>query len=316
LSSPDTPAVPSRSSLPSAIDATRLEINLPGAGHVAFYQDIGVAGRPLLLVHSVNAAPSAKEMRPLFEYYRGRRPVYAPDLPGFGASERGDRPYSPTFFADALSAFIDEVIGDPPDVIALSLSAEFAARLLAQVPDKAASLVVISPTGLGRRRPPSGQLTERIERFLRLPGTRGLFRALTSRPSIRYFLKMAFEGPVPTELIDYAQATARQPGAHFAPFRFLSGRLFTPEAFDTLYLKVACPALILYDRDPNIGFERVDDLLAARPNWQAERIVPSLGLPHWELLSQTTDAIDRFWTRAQPTGTGDAPDPPPSETSR
>jgi pimeloyl-ACP methyl ester carboxylesterase len=298
LNSQDTEIRPSRSSLAAAIDADRLEIDLPGAGSVAYYRDTSSHGRPLLLVHSINAAPSAMEMKPLFEHYRHSRPVYAPDLPGFGASTRGDRDYCPSLYADALLAFIDRVIGAPPDIVALSLSAEFAARALARAPEKAASLAVISPTGLGLRRPPSGRLSERIERFLRLPGSGGLFRALTSRPSIRYFLKMAFEGPVPDEMMAYAHATAHQPGARYAPFRFLSGRLFTPQAFDALYLQVGIPALVLYDRDPNISFERLDDLVQMRPNWHATRIAPTLGLPHWERLDETTRALDGFWRDA------------------
>lgn len=49
--------------------------------------------RPLLLIHSVNAAASAFEVKPLFYYYRGRRPMYALDLPCFGQSDRSDRFY-------------------------------------------------------------------------------------------------------------------------------------------------------------------------------------------------------------------------------
>ena len=74
----------------------------------------------MLLVHSINAAPSAMEMKPLFDHYRHRRPVYAPDLPGFGASERGDRPYTPELYADALAQFLEHVIRERADVVPLS----------------------------------------------------------------------------------------------------------------------------------------------------------------------------------------------------
>jgi hypothetical protein len=33
---------------------------------MAYYSDTSVSGRPLVLLHSVNAAPSALEMKPLF----------------------------------------------------------------------------------------------------------------------------------------------------------------------------------------------------------------------------------------------------------
>ena len=49
------------------------------------------SGAPLLLVHSINAAGSAAEVRPLYERYRARRTVFAIDLPGYGHSLRSDR---------------------------------------------------------------------------------------------------------------------------------------------------------------------------------------------------------------------------------
>jgi hypothetical protein len=72
-------------------------------------------------------------------------------------------------------------------------------------------------------------------------------------------------------------------------------KLFTPDAVDELYRPLELPVLVLYDRDPNVKFDLLDDLVAERPNWQAERIQPTLGLPHWEQLAATVQALDRFW---------------------
>ncbi len=40
------------------------------AGNLFCYADTSAPGRPLLLIHSVNAAASSVEMRPLFERFR------------------------------------------------------------------------------------------------------------------------------------------------------------------------------------------------------------------------------------------------------
>jgi pimeloyl-ACP methyl ester carboxylesterase len=99
------------------------------------------AGRPLLLLHSINAAPSAFEVSPFFDPAALERPLYAPDLPGFGRSERADRAYSPEFFATAIEDDRCDRCG-PVDVLALSTTAEFAARAAAaDAPERVASLV-------------------------------------------------------------------------------------------------------------------------------------------------------------------------------
>ncbi|MDJ0741246.1 MAG: alpha/beta hydrolase [Gammaproteobacteria bacterium] len=282
-------------SLAAAVDAPRQTLQTPNAGRLCYYSDTRAEGRPLVLIHSVNAAPSTREMRPLFDHYAARRPVYAVDLPGFGCSERGDLPYSPALYAETINHFLTEVVAQPADVVAFSLSAEFAARAVLADGELFHSLGLISPTGFGARTPPSGPATDRILRVLRLPllGD-GLYRLLTTRLSIRHFLGLAFTGDAPAALVDYAYATSHRPGAKYAPFRFLSMKLFTPAAFDELYAALSLPVLVLYDRDPNISFERLDEL-AERPNWRLQRIAPTRGLPHWERGAETFAALDRFW---------------------
>ncbi|MFN2328079.1 MAG: alpha/beta fold hydrolase [Chromatocurvus sp.] len=282
--------------LPPAFNADVGDWTSQRCGRVAYYSDTATTpGRPLLLLHSINAAPSAMEMKPLFEHYRGKRPVYAPDLPGFGQSQRGDRDYSPELYAETIRGFLAEVIGEPADVVALSTSAEFAARAALGC-DDVHTLALISPTGFGARPRPSKKTRDRLFRFFSTPFVgSGLYRALTVKPSVRYFLSKGFEGRPPAELINYSHRTTDAEGARFAPFCFLSMRLFTDDAPGTLYHHVTAPVLVLYDRDPNISFERLPEVLEQHNNWLSVRISPTLGLPHWEEPEQTFSALDTFW---------------------
>ena len=244
------------------------------------------------------------EIKPLFEHYRHRQRVLAPDLPGFGLSERRDIDYSPELYADTLLEWLEQVAPDPVHVVALSTTAEFAARAALAAPARFASLTLVSPTGLGERQPPTTRTQKRIKKFFHLPGINGgLYRLLTSRVSIRYFLAMAFHGETPDELVDYAVATTRQPGAQHAPYCFLSTSLFTHHAREALYARLTTPTLVLYDQDPNVGFDCLPALLKENPVIRAERIAPTLGLPHWEQPGQTHAALERFWD-AVDTGTG------------
>lgn len=287
--------------LPPAIDANERPLDLPGCGRVFCYADESGAGTPVLLLHSINAAPSAREVRPVFEAFRGRRPVYAIDLPGFGRSERADRPYLPQFFADAVLAALASLVKGPVHALALSTTAEFLARAALERPEAFASLTMVSPTGLGQRNPPRAETRVKIHRFLRTPLLgRSLYRALRTRPSVKFFLGLAFEGAPPAALVDYACLTAALPGARFAPFYFLSGQLFDDDAVGNLYAPLGVPTLLLYDRDPNVKFDRLDELLAANPLWQARRIPGTRGLPQYDRPDETFSALADFWTANDP----------------
>lgn len=281
--------------LPEAIEAQRTSFSAEPAGQLSYYVDKQQPGRPLLLIHSINAAASSFEMKPLFNHYRAARPVYALDLPGYGFSERGEqRPYLPKLYSQAIIDMLETQVGEPADVIVMSLSCEFAARAAVNRPELFTSLTFISPAGFNAR--PVDLPGESIFPILNFPlWGQPLFELLTVRPSIHYFLQKNFVGAVPEPMVEYAYATAHQPAARIAPLYFLSGQMFSPDIRPAVYEKLTVPTLVIYDQDPNLSFDKLPDVLAANPAWQAERVAPSLGLPHWEILTETTAAIDRFW---------------------
>ncbi len=286
--------------LPEAVDAARAQLRTQQAGRIAYYQDQRGTGRPLVLVHSINAAPSTYEMKPLFEHYAGHRPVYSIDLPGFGHSERGDRSYSPEVFANAIRVLLEEVVQAPADLIALSLSTEFAARAALGSPASVASLALISPTGFSERSLPSPIVSHSLHALLSAGlWSQGLYNLVTSRRSIRYYLGKSFRREPPQGLLDYAYATSHQPGARYAPLIFLSTRLFTRDADTRLYARLTKqPVLAIADRDPYVTFERLAAQVAQYPNWQHEALGPHLGMPQWEQPDALFDALERFWAAA------------------
>jgi len=286
-----------------AIPAERESFQSRSAGRLNVYVDRSGTGRPLVLVHSINAAASAYEMGPLFAYYRGKRPVYALDLPGFGFSDRSERIYSPELYTFALQEFIESGVGEPVDIVALSLGCEFAARVAYTRPDLVNSLIFLSPTGLSRM---SGSASSSFSRMYGLSNifhlilsfplwSRPIFDLIATRSSIEFFLSKSFYGPIPPGFVEYAYASAHQPGAEHAPLYFLSGKLFTPQVRVAIYERLRTPTLVIYDRDPYSNFGALPDLLIKNPVWQAVRLVPSLGMPHFERLQDTVEVMDGFW---------------------
>src|SRR5690606_12559652 len=109
------------------------------------------------------------------------------------------------------------------------------------------------------------------------PWAQPVYDLLTSRPSIRHYLQKSFAGPVNDALAEYSWRSAHQPGARHAPFYFLSGKLFTPDARQRLYDELPQPVLVLYDTDPYTSFDELPGTVARRPNWRALRMAGTRG---------------------------------------
>lgn len=291
--------------LPFAIDANRERfMGRNVTRFMSYYHDTSApSGRPLVFVHSINAAASAYEMKPLFEHYRGTRPVYALELPGFGFAERSDRAYSYQLYKACIIDFLTEKVGESADVVSLSLGNEFTARAALERPDLFNSLVMISPSGftapdnkVATQQATQSGTSDSFYRLLAFPlWSQAFYDLLTTKAGIRYFLQMSFEGEVDQELADYDYQTAHQPGARYAPLYFVSGKLFSPRIREEVYERLDEPVLVLYDRDAFVRFDTLPEMVRDNENWHAVRIPGTKGLPHFEKLEETVQAMDAFW---------------------
>lgn len=278
-----------------ALSGERREIVDPGVGRLSWYQAgpaaSGASGTPLVLVHSVNAAASAYEVKPLYEHYGRERPVYALDLPGFGFSERTDRPYDPRLMTDAIHVLLSEIRREhgsaPVDALALSLSAEFLARAAVEAPDAFRSLALVCPTGFNRsalRTGPEGSTLGRsapLAILKRLDARRRVFDLLTRRGTIRYFLRRTWGSDrIDESLFEYDHLTTRPEGAEFAPLRFVAGFLFSGDS-GNLYRTLVHPVWAVHGvRGDFVEYPGLR-LMQDRPNWTI-KVLPTGALPHFE----------------------------------
>lgn len=270
-----SPAVNSPT-LPPAVAAERLE-QTGRSGRLSYY--VKGSGQPLLLLHSINAAASVREVQPAFDHAAKTHRAYAPDLPGYGFSDRSSRTYDVKLFCDAVRDMLDVIArehGDAPvDALALSLSAEFLVRVAAEAPHRFRSLTLVTPTGFQRgyekmRKPPgSNREVPGVYPAVTFPLWRSaLFNGLVSRASVRYFLGRTFGSKdVPDDLVDYSWRTAHQPGADRAPFAFLSGRLFSAD-IRTEYERLALPVWLAHGTKGDFADFSAADWVRTRKNWR------------------------------------------------
>jgi pimeloyl-ACP methyl ester carboxylesterase len=297
--------VPHALDLPPALSGERREL-VGRAGRLSYY--VAGSGRPLLLVHAVNAAASAYEVRPLFEHYRQSRRVYALDLPGFGFSERSARDYTPRLYANAILDLLDEIQREsgpePVEALALSLGSEFLARAASEHPERFNTIALISPTGFGQGEmfygQPGGVRGTQALRSIFAFGlwSRPFFDLLNSRPSQRYFLAKTFGSnkAIDQGLLEYDYLTAHQPEAQHAPYAFISGLLFSADisrVYDSLELPVWLAHGVRGDFTNYGGTQK----LAARPNWEI-RVFQTGGIPYFERPDEFAAAYDAFLERA------------------
>ena len=267
------------------------------------------SGKPLLLVHSINAAGSAAEVRPLYEHCGATRTVFAIDLPGYGHSLRSDRAYTPRVMTDALHAVAAQVRqrcgGAPLDAMALSLSCEFLARAASEAPAHWGRLALVSPTGFNGRAdrrgaPGSTRAVPGLLRLLRQPlWEQALFRGLTRPGVVRYFLERTWGSKAIDEpMLQAALVSAKAPGARFAPLHFLSGGLFSAD-IHSVYDALRGPVWACHGVRGDFTDYRGMALVPAVAGWQCT-VYPTGALPYFEVPEAFNADLDRFLAGATP----------------
>ena len=103
----------------------------PDAPAVVLVHGIGVTRRYL--------EPTAEALAPRFR-------VYAPDLPGWGRSDRPPRTLTIPELADALAAWLDVVGIEAPALVANSMGCQIVVDLAARMRERASRLVLVGPT--------------------------------------------------------------------------------------------------------------------------------------------------------------------------
>ncbi len=297
----------SNSTLPHALAGERHSFS-GRLGVISYYVDGPAQSReaPLLLIHSVNAAGSAYEVRPLYEHYRARRTVYALDLPGYGFSERSDRDYTIRLMTDAILAMAEQIgrrHGRAPiDALALSLSSEFLARAASEAPERFRTLALVSPTGFDRRAPWDGPPGSNRGKawlygvFTVSLWSRPFYDFLTSRRSVRYFLQKTWGAKnIDEGLLEYDLLTTRDPGAHHVVYRFVSGYLFSAD-ITRVCESLAMPVWMSHGVRGDFTDYRHKDAFAGRPNWSFD-VFQTGALPHFEVPDEFSARNDALLVR-------------------
>ena len=196
-------------------------------GHV-IYHEAG-SGQPLLFIHSACLGGSSFEWSKVYPEFAGRFRVLAPDLIGFGESQRPAARIAAADYARMLAEFIRATCGgdQTPIVVASGLGAGFCVYLASQHPELVSRLILHMPTGtrefgFGRLRR-STRVAAHMESLHRF-----LYRNYQStREAVRNWLAAGFvdANRLTDEVVEVFTTCAQQSGAEYAIRNLHSGRL-------------------------------------------------------------------------------------------
>lgn len=196
-------------------------------GHVIYHESGN--GMPLIFIHSVCLGGSSYEWSKVYPEFAGRFRVLAPDLVGFGESQRPDARCSAADYVRMLAEFIRATCGnETPIVIGSGMGAGFCVHLANQHPELVGRLILHMPTGGNdygfarlRRSTRAAARLELLQRFL--------YRNYQStRAAVRNWLATGgFVDParLTDEVVEVYTTCAQQGGAENAIRQFHAGRL-------------------------------------------------------------------------------------------
>ena len=174
----------------------------------------------VLLVHSLHRAGTSREFSRIYERLTESYHVFAPDLPGFGRSDRPPMRYSGTLFETFLEDFVDDLT-DRPIVLGSGLGGTFAAAAAQHV--DTGRLLLVCPSEAYTRSSTIGAT------LLGVPvlGTAG-FNLLTSRRGLQQFAgtQLLYDpASLSDEDLGYLWNTAHQEHAEYPIASALRGHL-------------------------------------------------------------------------------------------
>ena len=128
---------------PSGIESLRLKVN----DHQAHYLKAG-SGPPVVLIHG--GASDSQDWVNTMTALSHRYSLYAPDLLGFGLSDRNKDGYYLSDFSEFILEFIERLGLEQPVLVGHSFGGRLCLEVALQHPEKVRKLVLVDASGLGR----------------------------------------------------------------------------------------------------------------------------------------------------------------------
>jgi pimeloyl-ACP methyl ester carboxylesterase len=125
------------------MESLQLKVN----GHQAHYLKAG-SGPPVVLIHG--GASDSRDWVSTMATLSHRYSLYAPDLIGFGLSERNQKGYYLSDFREFITGFMETLGLEQPVLVGHSFGGRLCLEIALRYPEKVRKLVLVDAAGLGK----------------------------------------------------------------------------------------------------------------------------------------------------------------------
>ncbi len=267
-------------------------------GRVSYH--VAGQGDPLLLVHGVFAGACNYEWRRTFGFLARHFRVFAPDLLGFGHSDRPHLEYTDDLYTSLLHDFVRDVTDSPVCAVADSVSCNFLVADAAANPGDYRGLILVTPQPIGEGNGRAGIGRRAYGALLRTPvlGT-ALYNSIVSRRSIEAELHKVYERPdaFGKDTVRFYHKSSHQAGSRWAATSFIGGDLERNLRGEFRSLQV--PVLLVWGDDA--AYSPVGNAaayLAANPRAELKVFAECGNLPHEEYSAEFNHLVLERFARA------------------
>jgi len=237
--------------------------------------------RVLVLIHGLGA--SAERWEHVIPELSKKYTVIAPDLPGFGYSDKPSLDYTPQFFAEFLSDFLETIGINRCSMIGSSLGGQIVAEYAMTYHKKIENIILVSPAGVMKH------LTPALEAY----ATAALY---PNPDTVSYAFQMmsGIDEEVPVNVIDDFIERMMMPNAKMAFMSSLLG-LKNADIINHRLVNISASALVIWgENDPVIPIKYANDFVTSLKDCQYIKMQNCGHTPYVEDPKRFTDSVLDF----------------------
>ncbi len=219
--------------------------------------------------------------------------VVAPDLPGFGQSEKPPEsrfPYGINAFADAVVDLYAGLELGRAILVGHALGGAVAITLAARHPELIARLVLVDALCY----PPQPSLAQRVALAPVIGGF--AFKQLWGRSAFKAYFKESYlsrDGRIPSARLDYYYECFNEPAARASALATLQATRDT-RAVVAHIARLTMPTLVLWGRDDNLYPAALGQRMSREIRDAGFQLLEAGHVPHEEQPLAVAEAIERF----------------------